>query len=532
MIAVQADGKVVVAAATRAGFGVLARLDRAGRFDRTFGADGFVVDPRSLPITAVAVQPDGKIIALDALRRLRRYEPDGSRDETFGEGGTAAAAGAIQGPGYLVLLPDGRIGVGGNFRLKIPAMSMAFAYVYSADGRQVEKAGELSPAGWMWALAAAPRGSLLMAGYGAADPGAGGSAGALLARFTPGSGGDGYDGSFAGGAGVAKIAYGDAVPQLNSLAVGADGALLAGGTVGGRPIAVRLSSEGALVPEFGEAGFAVAASSQGFAEGADASRDPSGRIFLAASLSSRPGSIRAYHCSACWTPAVAAFDGSGGVVAGFGTAGLSRSLPLPPAKATDVEALPDGGVLVAGELTGRMHGVGRFVGRLLPDGTPDTGFGDGGATTVLACPGSPATQRRDGCLPSARARLWVQRVGGGVRLRFTVRPNLRWATVLGVRLVLPPALRVGKRPIRVSLRGRDGSQHRVRISGRGRRLEGFWSTFAAHSLSLTAPPGALRLVRKVARRRRPAFRIVVSFGSSRAGYGAGAQRLVLRRPFG
>ena len=137
-VVVQPDGKLVVAGfATQvpspdgADF-ALARYNADGSLDTTFGSGGKVVTSFSnFPdiIEALALQPDGKIIAGGTLRldnnfyrgdfALTRYNPDGTLDATFGEGGmvitdVTASDTLIDQIKDLALEPDGKIIAGGS----------------------------------------------------------------------------------------------------------------------------------------------------------------------------------------------------------------------------------------------------------------------------------------------------------------------------------------------------------------------------------------------------------------------------------
>jgi uncharacterized delta-60 repeat protein len=100
--ALQADGKIVsVGAALPNSFDLdfsLIRYNANGTLDRTFGTGGKVVfgleSLRDEELTAVAVQPDGKILALGDSNSannsgflLLRFNPDGTRDTSFGSAG-------------------------------------------------------------------------------------------------------------------------------------------------------------------------------------------------------------------------------------------------------------------------------------------------------------------------------------------------------------------------------------------------------------------------------------------------------------
>jgi uncharacterized delta-60 repeat protein len=92
-----------------------------GALDPTFGSGGMVLaDPGSVSFQGLAVQPDGKVLALDAghdsqsYERVLRFLPDGAPDPSFGTGG---AAEPVASPAFwtraLALQPDGKIVVAG-----------------------------------------------------------------------------------------------------------------------------------------------------------------------------------------------------------------------------------------------------------------------------------------------------------------------------------------------------------------------------------------------------------------------------------
>jgi uncharacterized delta-60 repeat protein len=109
-VALQPDGKIVAAGTTgrrvypeyyygggggaRGNAFALARFNADGSADASFGAEGLVRTrfgrSTSTAAYAVAIQPDGKVIAVGSVRAafaLARYGPDGTLDHTFGSGG-------------------------------------------------------------------------------------------------------------------------------------------------------------------------------------------------------------------------------------------------------------------------------------------------------------------------------------------------------------------------------------------------------------------------------------------------------------
>ncbi len=134
-LAIQSDGKTVVGGAftaindtVRAG---IARLDSAGNLDTT--AAGVVRNE----VLAAGVQSDGKIVIGGTFvnfngttrNRIARLNADGSLDPTF----IATAAGANGDVATLLIQPDGKILIGGNFT--------------SVNGASVNRIARLNPDG-------------------------------------------------------------------------------------------------------------------------------------------------------------------------------------------------------------------------------------------------------------------------------------------------------------------------------------------------------------------------------------------------
>ena len=130
-VAIQPDGRIVVAG----GYDIfrvgLVRFSLHGQRDRTFGGDGVVVTnmgPGEQALGGLVVQPDGKIVAVgyvgpheftDAVVShfvLLRCRRDGSLDPTFGDDGKAKTFFGDGGSGAagVALQPDGRIVVVGQ----------------------------------------------------------------------------------------------------------------------------------------------------------------------------------------------------------------------------------------------------------------------------------------------------------------------------------------------------------------------------------------------------------------------------------
>jgi uncharacterized delta-60 repeat protein len=223
-IALQPDGKVVAVGwllhGSRSG---VARFNAEGSLDTAFngGAPAYDPDP-SLVLSAVAVQPDGKIVATgeragDFL--LVRLDPDGSADSTFGVAGLVTRdLGGNDVATALVLQADGKIVVGGrrDGDFALARFHPSGALDTSFDSGSV--AFDLGGFDRIEALALGPAGTIVAAG-------GTGSQYALM-RLTP-SGAP--DASFGGGDG---IAVGDLVPGFCSCPTGlTDIVIDAGGNI-------------------------------------------------------------------------------------------------------------------------------------------------------------------------------------------------------------------------------------------------------------------------------------------------------------
>jgi uncharacterized delta-60 repeat protein len=154
-IAVQADGKIVIAgiagAATGSSFhydfGVV-RLNVDGSFDTSFSGDGIATldltgnDDRA---QAVLMQPDGKIVVAGTAAApfgpqfaIVRYNPDGSLDTSFGSGGIVTTWLPLEGVQWggdvrdILLQPDGKLLVIGRY--DFTGGEGIYAFRLNADG--------------------------------------------------------------------------------------------------------------------------------------------------------------------------------------------------------------------------------------------------------------------------------------------------------------------------------------------------------------------------------------------------------------
>lgn len=158
-VALQPDGKIVAG-----GGDYIARLNADGSFDSSFASSG--VQRIGGYATALALQPDGKIVAAgqddSAAFLVVRLNGGGSPDTTFGTDGSVVNELA---PARAVLLqPDGKVVVGGGGVITRLKQNGSFDSSFGS-------AGTVSPVGpfpsyYIDALGLQPNGKLLAAGTG------------------------------------------------------------------------------------------------------------------------------------------------------------------------------------------------------------------------------------------------------------------------------------------------------------------------------------------------------------------------------
>ncbi|MEO8148119.1 MAG: T9SS type A sorting domain-containing protein [Bacteroidia bacterium] len=129
-IALQPDGKIVAAGVKYSNpsyDNALIRYNIDGSLDSTFGTNGKVTNPVGTAdggINSIAIQPDGKIIAVGGSTTfttghdyaVSRYNVDGTLDNTFGTGGITLTdfSNSYDFPFSVCLQSDGKIVVGGS----------------------------------------------------------------------------------------------------------------------------------------------------------------------------------------------------------------------------------------------------------------------------------------------------------------------------------------------------------------------------------------------------------------------------------
>jgi uncharacterized delta-60 repeat protein len=153
-VAVQADGKIVVAGLATTGGPIipngdfaLARYNTDGTLDASFGGDGLVLTDLGTTADvarAVVIRPDGRIVVAgtaDGDVVLARYTQDGELDSSFGDqGSTITDFGSDDFANGIALTADGQILVAGHTLGNGANLDFALAR-YRADGALDESFG-------------------------------------------------------------------------------------------------------------------------------------------------------------------------------------------------------------------------------------------------------------------------------------------------------------------------------------------------------------------------------------------------------
>jgi uncharacterized delta-60 repeat protein len=247
---VQADGKIVVAglaffSSSDMSF-ALARYNSDGSLDTTFDVDGKVTTdfaPGSEGAEAVAIQADGKIVVAGSASfsggvsdfALARYNSDGSLDTAFGSDGKVvtdfssgdddARAATIQSEGKIVAAGTTRLSFTGvpQFALARYEPNGSLDPTFDGDGRVETAVTSHSEAN---AVAMQRDGKIVAAGFAWISE----TKDFALARYNP----DGsVDAAFGAGAGNVVTDFAGGSDEANGVAVQVDGKIVAAGCDGG-----------------------------------------------------------------------------------------------------------------------------------------------------------------------------------------------------------------------------------------------------------------------------------------------------------
>jgi uncharacterized delta-60 repeat protein len=266
-VAVESEGKIVAAGwsggTNAASSATLVRYTSRGRLDPSFGEGGKVVlSSHHGGLTAVAVEPDGKIVALGWIGQpmgpptvvVLRFTTGGELDPSFGQGGQVRVDSLAEVPSSFLLQQDGKFVVAGN--LDFAGGARAVLVRYTSDGTldpSFGSGGEVVASDRperLSALALEPDGKLVAAGAILPGPSDEGPGNFVLARYTQNGS---LDPSFGQGGRVLKTF------PLSTAAVQADGRILTAGNSQGDFVLARYTGSGSLDPSFGSSGKVVTA---------------------------------------------------------------------------------------------------------------------------------------------------------------------------------------------------------------------------------------------------------------------------------
>ena len=404
-VAVQSDGRIVVAGAVYGDFG-LARYNADGSLDPTFGDGGrvttsFGTSPQSFDSARdVAIQSDGRIVVVGEAHNgsfpvfaLARYNADGSLDETFGTGGLVRTPFDPESSSAtsIGLLADGRI-IAVGYASTGSSQHFALAR-YDADGNldaSFGTGGRVTTAfgddpftyDQAQAVAVLPGGKVVAVG--STNPGGSNDSDFAMARYDE----DGSLDETFGMGGRVTTAFGPEYDVAWDVTAQADGHIIVGGTSSVEPFGgdyaidialARYDEGGSLDDTFGTGGRVTASYGENaYSVAAAVAVQADGRVVVAGSVRQSVGEFddRLDITLVRFTPVGAldvAFGADGwAMVDGFvwGTDG---------ARAATVQA--DGSIVAVGLAHNGLNDD-FAAARLTPDGALDPAFGgDGWVTT-------------------------------------------------------------------------------------------------------------------------------------------------------
>lgn len=270
-VLVQADNKIVAVGTygtfSSPRFFALTRFNTNGSLDTTFGDNGRVITDFNANAVnegafAAAMQPDGKIIAAgyvsmispgEGYFALARYNPDGSLDTTFGNGGKVltAAAQHINEARAVAVGPDGKIFAVGYYftgNQNFQSLVARYATTGTLEGTSGDFQGfDLGTENILRAVAIQPDGKIVTGGNFRQSFSSPSGADAKVLRFNANGT---LDSSF-GSSGRVLISSPTTGEAVNAVALLPDGRIVAGGYSGADFLVMRFNSNGSFDTTFG-----------------------------------------------------------------------------------------------------------------------------------------------------------------------------------------------------------------------------------------------------------------------------------------
>jgi uncharacterized delta-60 repeat protein len=367
-------------------FNFPARAARAGDFDTSFGAGGMVGLQEPHRFLGVALQPDGKILALGNTATgipfntrypvsIMRFQADGSVDASFAASGKLRPmVGAdILENAEFALQPDGKIIVAGVSR---PGTTGPYAFVvfrYLANGQIDSSFGNGGIAGFfpngiqsVRDVLIQPDGKILVSGY--LSTGAAGNS--ALWRFNS-------DGTLDAGFGTGGLVTPGSRDQTlnhvpNALLLQPSGKILIIGLGSNSFIILRYNADGTLDTTFGNGGKTLTQIQDG-SSAMDAAFQPDGKIVLAGNSSDNANNTS--------NIALARYTANGALDASFGSGGVVFTGSTGIGFYTSTLGLviqPNGKIIICGYRQFPQFQTPAMLARFNQSGTLDTSFGVGG----------------------------------------------------------------------------------------------------------------------------------------------------------
>ncbi len=356
----------------------------SGALDPTFGSGGRVAASLLGGATAMALQPDGKIVVVGESK-VERFNADGSPDQGFGSGGQAdfTFPGTFSNsPQGVVIQPDGRIVVAGYIRSNARDDFVVVRYNangsldtgFGGGGQVITDFASLSARAW--AVALQNDGQIVIAGQAALGQLVSPDNDFALARYT--SAGT-LDPTFGSG-GKVTTNIGGKADWANALRIQGDGKIVLAGRSavdgGSDPdiALVRYNTDGTPDRGFGSAGVAKTdlGLGSGWKEAFDLVVQSDGKIVIAGQAS----------ITGQFNFLLARLDATGALDQGFGTVGVTTTAFTSQGDVGRSIALQaDGKIVVGGRvafLGTSDFGVARYTGA----GALDSGFGTAGKMIV------------------------------------------------------------------------------------------------------------------------------------------------------
>jgi uncharacterized delta-60 repeat protein len=356
-----------------------------GNLDPTFGNGGTVVTDFNSStdwLSRIAVQPDGKIVAIGDTHpshkgALARYNPDGTLDATFGNGGkVVTVANVRESANGLLILPDGKILISGSIELP-SSYDTSFALLrFNSDGSVDSSFGNggivttnVGPDDdYAYAIALQSDGKIVAAGRRGIhfNPTEQRKGHVALARYNP----DGSLDATFGNGGKVENDFGQGLESYAiQLMIQPDGKLIIAGEGSYYFLVARYNINGTLDTTFAGNGFRFASFSNSWDGARDALLQPDGKIVLVGwcILNSPYDSF-----------AMARFNSDGSFDQSFGNDG--KVLMVDQGDLNAVALQNDGKLIALGNYNSTDSPF--VLLRFNANGSLDTTFGDSGTVTT------------------------------------------------------------------------------------------------------------------------------------------------------